>query len=229
MESKVDNAELIKQFNRFIQEREAFKQIMTEGKAKIKEMTKIMKMRDEESTMEKEELYWAFYWQACIDDKSGADRLGEGMYSRIGKNRIAEGENNKMLKIKVIIGVLLILMVGFILFMRMTHREDETLAVNLEVTSEAFGNDGLIPTKYTGKGEDLSPPLKFGEIDVEAKTIAVIMDDLDHPLGLYNHWVIWNIPASVNSFTGGNTKNRGCAVSWKCHTRKECLRRKALL
>lgn len=31
-----------------------------------------------------------------------------------------------------------------------------------------------------------------------AVSIVVIMDDLDFPLGTYNHWVMWNIPASYS-------------------------------
>ncbi|MGI6153967.1 MAG: YbhB/YbcL family Raf kinase inhibitor-like protein [Christensenellaceae bacterium] len=65
---------------------------------------------------------------------------------------------------------------------------------NLTVTSPAFENDGAIPIKYTGRGEDLSPELRLSEIDPGAKSIAIIMDDVDHPLPYYNHWVIWNIP-----------------------------------
>ena len=28
-----------------------------------------------------------------------------------------------------------------------------------------------------------------------AESIAIIMDDMGHPIPAYNHWVIWNIPA----------------------------------
>lgn len=69
--------------------------------------------------------------------------------------------------------------------------------VNLKVTSSAFEQGGAIPAKYTGQGEDVSPPLEVHDLSKDAKTIAVIMDDLDHPIGAYNHWVIWNIPAGT--------------------------------
>lgn len=84
-----------------------------------------------------------------------------------------------------------------IFFLKTKNKKDDTnIPVNLKVTSEAIENDGYIPIIYTGKGEDISPPLKLDAIDPKAKTIAIIMDDLDHPLGVYNHWVIWNIPSS---------------------------------
>jgi DNA-binding PadR family transcriptional regulator len=58
--SKIEKAELIKQFKRFIQEREAFKEIMAEGKETIKEMSKTMKKKTDGLSMVREELYWRF-------------------------------------------------------------------------------------------------------------------------------------------------------------------------
>lgn len=65
----------------------------------------------------------------------------------------------------------------------------------LTVTSNAFTHEGVIPVRYTGRGEDLSPSLHLSELSAEAVSMAVIMDDLDIPLvGVVNHWVIWNLP-----------------------------------
>ncbi|WP_024291172.1 YbhB/YbcL family Raf kinase inhibitor-like protein [Lacrimispora indolis] len=65
---------------------------------------------------------------------------------------------------------------------------------NLTVTSPAFQNEAVIPVQYTGRGEDISPELHLSSIDENAKSLAVIMDDMGHPIPAYNHWVIWNIP-----------------------------------
>ena len=64
----------------------------------------------------------------------------------------------------------------------------------LIVTSPAFEHDGIIPIQYTGRGIDISPELHLEGIDARAESLAVIMDDLDHPIPGYNHWVIWNLP-----------------------------------
>jgi len=64
----------------------------------------------------------------------------------------------------------------------------------LIVTTPAFEQEGLIPIEYTGYGEDISPELHLSNIDERAQSIAIIMDDIDHPMPAYNHWVIWNIP-----------------------------------
>lgn len=65
---------------------------------------------------------------------------------------------------------------------------------DLTVTSPAFENEAVIPVQYTGRGEDISPELHLSSIDENAKSLAVIMDDMGHPIPAYNHWVIWNIP-----------------------------------
>lgn len=65
----------------------------------------------------------------------------------------------------------------------------------LTVTSPAFKEGGLIPLKHTGHGEDLSPEFKLDGLSDGAVSIAIIMNDMGHPVSAYNHWVIWNIPA----------------------------------
>ena len=64
----------------------------------------------------------------------------------------------------------------------------------LTVTSPAFENEAVIPIRYTGRGEDISPGLNLSAISENAKSLAIIMNDLNHPIPSYNHWIIWNIP-----------------------------------
>ncbi|MDD4844123.1 MAG: YbhB/YbcL family Raf kinase inhibitor-like protein [Anaerotignum sp.] len=65
----------------------------------------------------------------------------------------------------------------------------------LILRSRAFMEGERIPLQYTGRGEDVSPPLMMENIHPRAKSIAITMDDLDIPfIKCYNHWIIWNIP-----------------------------------
>lgn len=77
---------------------------------------------------------------------------------------------------------------------RASKSSDITYEKNLTVTSPAFEEGGTIPVRYTGDGEDVSPALTLSELSPNAKSIALVMDDLDFPLRTYNHWVIWNLP-----------------------------------
>lgn len=67
----------------------------------------------------------------------------------------------------------------------------------LRVSSPCFEEGGLIPVRHTGHGEDVSPKLVLEGLSAEAVTLAVTLDDMGHPIPAYNHWVIWNIPATA--------------------------------
>lgn len=65
----------------------------------------------------------------------------------------------------------------------------------LEVTSPAFQPGGLIPKRYTGDSEDISPALHLHGLCREAVSLAVVMVDLDVPfIRNYCHWLLWNLP-----------------------------------
>ncbi len=65
---------------------------------------------------------------------------------------------------------------------------------NLIVTSPAFKQGEHIPKKYSGEDVEISPPLQFENLSDKVKSIAIIMQDINSPIGSINHWVIWNIP-----------------------------------
>jgi Raf kinase inhibitor-like YbhB/YbcL family protein len=64
----------------------------------------------------------------------------------------------------------------------------------MKITSSAFKADEVIPSKHTCEGEDISPELKIADIPKNTKTLAIICDDPDAPVGTFVHWVAWNIP-----------------------------------
>ncbi len=70
--------------------------------------------------------------------------------------------------------------------------------MGLNITSTAFANEAMIPSKYTCDGEDISPPLKWESAPEGVRSFALISDDPDAPVGTWVHWVIFNIPADVN-------------------------------
>src|SRR3954463_5098679 len=64
----------------------------------------------------------------------------------------------------------------------------------LQVTSTAFQHEGTIPFKYSCDGANVNPPLDIENIPLEARSLAMIVENLDAPFGTWAHWVIWNIP-----------------------------------
>lgn len=69
----------------------------------------------------------------------------------------------------------------------------------MKLTSTAFQDNGPIPKEHTCDGKDTNPPLAFGNVPSEAKSLAMIADDPDAPVGTWVHWVIWNIDPGVKS------------------------------
>lgn len=76
-------------------------------------------------------------------------------------------------------------------------REKGGRMMAITVTSPVFEEAGMIPSKYTGDGEDISPPLKWEGLPTGTKSIALICDDPDAPMKTWVHWVMWNIPPDV--------------------------------
>lgn len=64
----------------------------------------------------------------------------------------------------------------------------------MEIKSTAFEDGGMIPAKYTCDDLDISPPLEWSNVPEGAKSLALICDDPDAPMGTWVHWVIFNLP-----------------------------------
>jgi len=67
----------------------------------------------------------------------------------------------------------------------------------LQVTSSAFTPGGVIPKQYTCDGKNISPPLAWAGVPSNAKSLVLIADDPDAPVGTWVHWVVFNIPSAV--------------------------------
>jgi Raf kinase inhibitor-like YbhB/YbcL family protein len=63
----------------------------------------------------------------------------------------------------------------------------------LHITSPAFDTQGEMPRKYTCEGINVSPPLYITGIPRGTRSLAIIVEDPDAPMGTWTHWVVWNI------------------------------------
>ena len=67
--------------------------------------------------------------------------------------------------------------------------------MSLTISSSAFKEGERIPDKYTCEGEDISPQLSWSDTPEGTKSFTLICDDPDAPMGTWDHWLIYNIPA----------------------------------
>lgn len=64
----------------------------------------------------------------------------------------------------------------------------------LVVGSPSFVHNAPIPSRYSCEGENINPEIQISGIPKKAVTLALIMDDPDAPDGVFDHWLMWNIP-----------------------------------
>jgi len=87
----------------------------------------------------------------------------------------------------------------FLLFLSFSPTlSKETLKTeNLKVSSQAFESKGDLPGRYTCDGENVNPSLRIENVPPEAKSLALVFDDMDAPRGTYVHWILWNIDPGI--------------------------------
>lgn len=65
--------------------------------------------------------------------------------------------------------------------------------------SHAFSPGGFIPSYYTCDGSDISPPLYWKDVPINTRSFVLIMDDPDALPSTWNHWIVYNLPASITA------------------------------
>ncbi len=68
----------------------------------------------------------------------------------------------------------------------------------MEIVSPVFSQGGIIPKKFTCTGENVSPPLSWKGVPEGSRSIALIADDPDAPMGTWVHWVYYNLPVELS-------------------------------
>lgn len=84
--------------------------------------------------------------------------------------------------------------------------------LKMTLTSTAFENGGRIPDQYTCEGKDNSPPVQWNNVPETARSLALIVDDPDAPVGTWVHWVLYNLSPETGKLAendaGGGQQGR---------------------
>jgi Raf kinase inhibitor-like YbhB/YbcL family protein len=73
-------------------------------------------------------------------------------------------------------------------------------APRLRLTSPAFASGATIPARFTCRGDNLSPPLRWTAPPKGTRSFALELHDPDAPRpGGFTHWLGWGFPGSARS------------------------------
>ena len=74
----------------------------------------------------------------------------------------------------------------------------------MRLFSPAFADGGLIPWRYTAPNANELPPLHIEDVPDPARSLVLILEDVDSPLGTVTHWLAWDIPPETRSLDAVN-------------------------
>jgi Raf kinase inhibitor-like YbhB/YbcL family protein len=96
---------------------------------------------------------------------------------------------------------------GIILFCgcleQKTEQAVQTGGDKMKLTSSAFEDGQKIPSLYTADEKDISPPLAVNDVPQDAKSLVLIMDDPDAPIGTWDHWIVFDMPVQTAQIPEG--------------------------
>ena len=71
--------------------------------------------------------------------------------------------------------------------------------VMFAMQSNAFADGASFPERHTCDGDDLSPSLFWEEPPEGTEAFVLVMDDADVPVGVFTHWLYYDIPGDARS------------------------------
>lgn len=94
----------------------------------------------------------------------------------------------------------------------------------LSLSSPSFKEGETIPKELSCEGADKSPQLNWSDVPDGTQSFVMIMDDPDAPMGTWDHWVLFDIPADKTELPQGVANDaeladgsRSGLNSWKKH------------
>lgn len=80
----------------------------------------------------------------------------------------------------------------------------------MRLTSTAFADGAEVPSRYTGDGEDLSPPLAWAQVPANAVELVLLVEDPDAPTAdPWVHWLVYGISPSTDGLPEGWPASHG--------------------
>lgn len=68
----------------------------------------------------------------------------------------------------------------------------------MQLSSPEFSDGGALPWSASAANENRLPTLDIMGVPRNTQTLALLISDLDSPLGTMTHWLIWNMPPDTH-------------------------------
>jgi hypothetical protein len=108
-------------------------------------------------------------------------------------------------RIKVISAT--VLLAGFVMAGNAANPATNGATMKLHLTTTAFAEGRPIPGRHAYDQQDISPALQWSGVPPAAKSLALICDDPDAPMGTWVHWVIYDLPPATTGLAEGVAKS----------------------
>jgi Raf kinase inhibitor-like YbhB/YbcL family protein len=73
----------------------------------------------------------------------------------------------------------------------------------MQLRSNDFQQEGMIPKLFTCDDRDVSPHLVWDDVPPGTRSLALIVDDPDAPVGLWVHWLVCDINPNLREIPRG--------------------------
>ena len=84
----------------------------------------------------------------------------------------------------------------------------------MKLSSRSFDHGGILDRKYTQYGDNIQPGIGWSDFPAETITFILKVDDADAPGGIWNHWMVYDIPYNVTDFQENQWQGRVACNSY---------------
>ena len=84
----------------------------------------------------------------------------------------------------------------------------------MRINSKSFDHGAVLDRKYTLYGDNVQPHVDWSEFPETTVSFILMVDDADAPGGVWNHWMVFNIPYNVTEFNENQYVGAVAPNSW---------------
>ena len=84
----------------------------------------------------------------------------------------------------------------------------------MRINSKSFDHGAVLDRKYTLYGDNIQPHVDWTEFPETTVSFILMVDDADAPGGVWNHWMVFNIPRKITEFNENQYVGAVAPNSW---------------